>query len=285
MVRDGVIDRETIIRGPTTNGFWLPAARVPGVARLLGVCHGCGGIVGVDSPTCGRCGVPLSFEHNMLASGSDADDPSGVSAVELIKHAQYRHISRLQLVVRLQAVGLAVIGGALFMGLVAWLVGLLEPPPASESPRPSEIESVQVAPSGVDVPAAVGATVPARADDAPREPEVPLLDLDELRSGQSGVASPDPAEEDAKALRDQVIEELNRDITPRQASLIERLGSLLDRASTPDLPRSERFAAIDEALQAIDSGLEREQDEIMRYRLQALRGEFDEERRRLDLES
>ena len=131
-------------------------------------------------------------------------------------------------------------------------------------------------------PAPAGETGLMLPEDMPREPDVPLRDLDELLPQEPSRDGPDQVEEDGKALRDQVIEELNRDITPDQASLIERLGGLLDRASTAELPRPDRSAAIVEAERLIELALEREQDEIMRYRPQALGG-IGRERRRLDL--
>ena len=155
----------------------------------------------------------------------------------------------------------------------------------TESSRPLAAESVEATTSVIGDPAPAGETGLMLPEDMPREPDVPLRDLDELLPQEPSRDGPDQVEEDGKALRDQVIEELNRDITPDQASLIERLGGLLDRASTAELPRPDRSAAIVEAERLIELALEREQDEIMRYRLQKLRGEFDEERRRLDLES
>lgn len=272
MVRDGLIQRNTILRGPTTDGFWLPASRVPGVARMLGVCHGCSAMVGPESPTCGRCGVPLSFEHNQPAVDPAAGDPSGASAVELIKHAQYRHISRLQLIVRLQGIGLAILCGALFIGVVAWLVGLLEESDPIEPAATAQVEPLAT-------------TNDAGLLDVPVEPEIPLRDPDEVATDPLPDPPPSAEESSTDDLRDQVVEELNRDVTADQAALITRLGTLLDRASARDLPSVDRSRAIDEAFGLIDEALVEETNEIMRYRLQALRGEFDEERRRLAIES
>ena len=52
---------ETILRGPTTNQFWMPARRVPGLAHLLGVCHACKAEVDGIEHECPECSA--SFEH------------------------------------------------------------------------------------------------------------------------------------------------------------------------------------------------------------------------------
>ena len=117
MVRDGTIDRDTIIRGPTTNGFWLPAGRVPG-RPAAGGRHGCGGMVGVDSD-CGRCGITL-FEHNMVASEGDGEsiERLGGGTDQARSTGTSRDCSSWS-AFRLR---LAIIA-ALLIGL-AWLVGL-----------------------------------------------------------------------------------------------------------------------------------------------------------------
>ncbi len=52
---------DTIIRGPSTNQFWMPARRVPGLAHLLGVCHACKAQVDGVEHECPDCHA--SFEH------------------------------------------------------------------------------------------------------------------------------------------------------------------------------------------------------------------------------
>jgi hypothetical protein len=51
----------TILRGPTTNQFWSPARRAPGVANLLGVCHNCGIGAGPDDVVCLGCGAAFQY--------------------------------------------------------------------------------------------------------------------------------------------------------------------------------------------------------------------------------
>lgn len=58
-VRSGRITPDTIIRGPSTHQNWLPAIRVPGVARLFGRCHACGGAVEATDSICAACGAGL----------------------------------------------------------------------------------------------------------------------------------------------------------------------------------------------------------------------------------
>lgn len=58
-VRSGRITPDTIIRGPSTHQNWLPAVRVPGIARLFGRCHACGGTVEPTDTICAPCGAGL----------------------------------------------------------------------------------------------------------------------------------------------------------------------------------------------------------------------------------
>lgn len=61
LVRRKKVTLETILRGPTTNQFWMPARRVPGLAHLLGVCHACKAEVDGVEHECPEC--TASFEH------------------------------------------------------------------------------------------------------------------------------------------------------------------------------------------------------------------------------
>lgn len=60
MVRKGRVRAETILRGPTSRQFWLPAGRVPGVAHLLGRCHACDLAVTAAATECPHCRAPFS---------------------------------------------------------------------------------------------------------------------------------------------------------------------------------------------------------------------------------
>lgn len=64
LVGRGKIEPNTVIRGPTTNQFWTPARRVPGVANLLGVCHNCGGPAGADDVACANCGATFRYHDD-----------------------------------------------------------------------------------------------------------------------------------------------------------------------------------------------------------------------------
>lgn len=71
MVRRGRISGATVIRGPTTRQFWMPAERVPGVASLLGRCHNCRAEAKPEASSCGACGasfvVPVDRQSLGLA--------------------------------------------------------------------------------------------------------------------------------------------------------------------------------------------------------------------------
>lgn len=55
LVSRGQVDMRSILRGPTTNQFWMPARRTPGVANLLGLCHACAAPASLDMNACGAC--------------------------------------------------------------------------------------------------------------------------------------------------------------------------------------------------------------------------------------
>jgi hypothetical protein len=57
LVKRGRVTLESVLRGPTTHQFWMPAKRVPGVSHLLGVCHSCGGATEPSDEQCQSCGV------------------------------------------------------------------------------------------------------------------------------------------------------------------------------------------------------------------------------------
>jgi hypothetical protein len=57
LVKRGRVTLESVLRGPTTHQFWMPAKRVPGVSHFLGICHSCGGHSEPDDEQCQSCGV------------------------------------------------------------------------------------------------------------------------------------------------------------------------------------------------------------------------------------
>lgn len=63
-VRTGRVTPETVLRGPSTHQNWVVAIRVPGIARLFGLCHGCEGAVRADEIVCGSCGTGLIAERD-----------------------------------------------------------------------------------------------------------------------------------------------------------------------------------------------------------------------------
>lgn len=69
MVRRGRITPSTVLRGPTTRQFWMPAERVPGVANLLGRCHNCRAEVTHDAASCANCGASFSVPVDRQSLG------------------------------------------------------------------------------------------------------------------------------------------------------------------------------------------------------------------------
>ncbi|MFM2164602.1 MAG: hypothetical protein RL325_1039 [Planctomycetota bacterium] len=67
-IRAKEIDRDALVRGPTTRQLWTLARRVPGLAHLFGRCFACQAPVREDAPTCESCGAtpPALAERNFL---------------------------------------------------------------------------------------------------------------------------------------------------------------------------------------------------------------------------
>ncbi|MEO0476404.1 MAG: hypothetical protein AAF085_10625 [Planctomycetota bacterium] len=68
-VRTGRINANTIVRGPTTNQFWMNAGDAPGVSRLMGTCHSCHQEVEPDDTTCGFCKADLLLPDDVDSLG------------------------------------------------------------------------------------------------------------------------------------------------------------------------------------------------------------------------
>lgn len=68
MVEAGRIKASTVVRGPSTKQFWSVARHVPGLAHLLGYCHGCGAHVDRTDVACPKCDVLFGpiLERNEL---------------------------------------------------------------------------------------------------------------------------------------------------------------------------------------------------------------------------
>lgn len=60
-IQAGKLKPTTVLRGPTTKQFWSVARNAPGVAHLLGFCHGCGAQVPPHASKCPACGA--AFEE------------------------------------------------------------------------------------------------------------------------------------------------------------------------------------------------------------------------------
>ncbi len=63
-IAKGRLHLSTVLRGPTTRQFWMKAARTPGVAHLLGICHSCNSGVVPGSESCPNCHVGFVIESS-----------------------------------------------------------------------------------------------------------------------------------------------------------------------------------------------------------------------------
>lgn len=68
-VATGRINANTILRGPTTNQFWMNAADTPGVSRLMGTCHTCHEAVQPTDTVCAFCNADMSLPEDVDSLG------------------------------------------------------------------------------------------------------------------------------------------------------------------------------------------------------------------------
>lgn len=77
MIADGTLNADSLMRGPTTQQFWMKASSVNGIAHLLGVCHSCGTQCSESADRCMMCSAPFGYRENPnqlgLAYPTDCD--------------------------------------------------------------------------------------------------------------------------------------------------------------------------------------------------------------------
>lgn len=81
----GKIKSTTIVRGPTTRQFWSIARNVPGIAHLIGYCHGCGAHVSPSDAKCGKCNGAFTEpgDRNTLGLAFRNDDEARIGQQQL----------------------------------------------------------------------------------------------------------------------------------------------------------------------------------------------------------
>jgi len=76
LARKGMIERHTLLRGPTTRQLWTVARHVAGIAHLLGRCHKCDAHVKPTSRSCEVCNAPFLIYRDRNNLGLDDSDPT-----------------------------------------------------------------------------------------------------------------------------------------------------------------------------------------------------------------
>jgi hypothetical protein len=71
LVARGRIQAETVIRGPGTRQFWMPARLTPGVSHLFGECYSCHAVATAKDTRCASCGasIVIADDRQMLGLG------------------------------------------------------------------------------------------------------------------------------------------------------------------------------------------------------------------------
>ncbi|MEE2680970.1 MAG: hypothetical protein VX641_01205 [Planctomycetota bacterium] len=287
MIRTGHVDRRSIIRGPTTDGFWMQADRVPGIAHLFGVCHSCGERVHPKQKICAACQSPLFVPAKVggdppiipvTDQPAPADSDSATDSINLVSRAQSRRIERLQNTVRLQiillALAISLLAACLFIILFFRTGQTFQPSPTTDrasvsTERPDSDRTFSDA-SDLSVPLPADREAGYGID--PPSQQVPVAAFPDPSPG------PGPGSKPAFEYGDQTLEEIlqvMRDVTPVQAVLLRKLRVQLDRAEDPDSSVRRRRLAVERARELIEEALQTEQDEFFQARLVVLKGEFE----------
>lgn len=165
----GGLSPESIIRGPSTQGFWTRAAVVPGVSHLVGRCYSCHAPAHPDHAACERCGsvfllrapppTPQSTTgHSSTAPSAStvaADDDQAcvddvATAIELRRLRKHANRWRSRAV----AAGLAAIAFALVAGGTLLVVALRAAPVEAKGDPPTTSAAPSGTPeSGIALPA------------------------------------------------------------------------------------------------------------------------------------
>lgn len=69
LIHRSKIGSDAILRGPSTNQFWTPARRVPGIAHLFETCHNCQESVSPSATQCPACGVSFLVRDDRQTLG------------------------------------------------------------------------------------------------------------------------------------------------------------------------------------------------------------------------
>lgn len=80
LIEKGRVTAGTVIRGPSTEGLWMPAGRAPLVAKQLGLCWSCQAALPPDDrlqkcPQCGRALNGSADGPESQSAGSQAGEP------------------------------------------------------------------------------------------------------------------------------------------------------------------------------------------------------------------
>lgn len=185
LVARGRLTPESVIRGPSTRQFWTLAKRTPGIANLFGVCHSCQARTAPDARECASCGATfdVSDDRQQLGLGPVRLLPGHADAESVAHHASAasarapgagRAIGTILLVVASLAalaiggaalVRSGAVGGTTYRSSSSFEAGSPDAPTPTLGDRPSEIVSLDPAPSAEPAP---DRSVPEPADEPVR---------------------------------------------------------------------------------------------------------------------
>ena len=81
-IKAGKVKTTTVMRGPTTKQFWSVARNVPGVAHLLGYCHGCGSKTEPSAKSCTSCNAKFKNQGQRNELGLQYRTPTEAHAAQ-----------------------------------------------------------------------------------------------------------------------------------------------------------------------------------------------------------
>jgi len=323
MAAKGIIDRTTIVRGPTTQQLWSLARNAPGVAHLVGVCHACGGRASADDAACRICrasfGAPLDRDSLGIPEVRGVDDSARAHDDAVPRLSSFASNDELREGLHDEVRRRRSLGSAADSTSAA---GKPDPPSTASTrpPKGSNLAMIAVLAGGGVLGAALLVTVLIRAgsaggngangangangtivaanpapDGATRPADAPGSPADARGDSSRGPRDADSPElarvgtaAPAAASEPQPPALDPAPMPPPEPwqTALDRVNALLRQARDSTQPRQDRSAALDDALSVLDSMAPRSQGHAdAQQRIAEAREQVNRERRRLQAEA
>jgi hypothetical protein len=169
LARKGQVSAKSIVRGPTTDQLWRPAAKVRGLSREFGICHACNGRIektATKCPHCQRLQEP-PLDPDMLLEHREHRAPRPIVHREVKSEREMHPVG-----VPAMKQTLAAAAGAAATGPLGSAPKPISPPPKPMDSMAKPLEPFSQSPGGDprfnDAADEPGDHAPARAEAAPQ---------------------------------------------------------------------------------------------------------------------